>query len=59
MAGNPGFLGMRGTGDWATNQRPENWRETILYLYPNGAAPLTAILSMMGDEKTDDPVFLI
>ena len=57
MAGNPGFLGMRGTGDWATNQRPENWRETILYLYPNGSAPLTAILSMMGDEKTDDPVF--
>jgi len=57
VAGNPGFLGMRGTGDWATNQRPENWRETILYLYPNGSAPLTAILSMMGDEKTDDPVF--
>ena len=57
MAGNPGFLGMRGTGDWATNQRPENWRETILYLYPNGSAPLTAIMSMLGDEKTDDPVF--
>ena len=57
MAGNPGFLGMRGTGDWATNQRPENWRETILYLYPNGSAPLTAIMSKLRDEKTDDPVF--
>lgn len=57
MAGNPGFLGMRGTGDWATNQRPENWRETILYLYPNGSAPLTAILSKLREEKTDDPVF--
>lgn len=51
------FLGMRGTGDWVTNQRPENWREMILYLYPNGQAPLTALLSMMGSEKTDDPTF--
>jgi hypothetical protein len=51
------FLGMRGDGDWVANQRPENWREQILYLYPNGMAPLTAILSMMGSEKVDDPRF--
>lgn len=51
------FLGMRGTGDWVTNQRPENWRETILYLYPNGKAPLTAIMSMLKSESTDDPHF--
>ena len=51
------FLGMRGTGDWVTNQRPENWRQQILYLYPNGMAPLTAILSMMGSESVDDPRF--
>lgn len=51
------FLGMRGNGDWVTNQRPENWRQQILYLYPNGMAPLTAILSMMGSESTDDPNF--
>ena len=51
------FLGMRGSGDWAPNERPENWRETILYLYPNGSAPLTAMTSMMGSERTDDPVF--
>ena len=49
------FMGMRGTGDWVTNQRPENWRQEILYLYPNGDAPLTAMLSMMGNESTDDP----
>jgi len=49
------FLGMRGTGDWVTNQRPENWRQQILYLYPNGTAPLTAMLSMMGNESTNDP----
>ncbi|MBU2051343.1 MAG: DUF5309 domain-containing protein [Gammaproteobacteria bacterium] len=52
-----GFLGMRGTGDWATDERPLNWRQGILYLYPNGMAPLTAILSKMGEEKVDDPQF--
>jgi hypothetical protein len=51
------FLGMRGTGDWVTDQRPKNWRQQILYLYPNGSAPLTAILSMMGSESVDDPEF--
>ena len=52
-----GFLGMRGTGDWATDQRPKNWRETILFLYPNGKMPLTAIMSKMKSEKTDDPQY--
>lgn len=51
------FLGMRGTGDWVANQRPENWREAILYLYPNGKAPLTAIMAAMSSEKTTDPIF--
>lgn len=51
------FVGMRGTGDWATDQRPLNWREMILYLYPNGMAPLTAIMSKMGSTKVDDPQF--
>ena len=51
------FLGMRGDGDWATDQRPKNWRESILRRYPNGSAPLTAILSKMGSEKVDDPEY--
>lgn len=51
------FLGMRGNGDWATDQRPKNWRQKILQLYPNGDAPLTAILSMMKNESTDDAEF--
>ncbi len=51
------FLGMRGNGDWATDQRPKNWRETILFLYPNGSMPLTAIMSKMKSEKTDDPQY--
>jgi len=51
------FLGMRGTGDWVDDQRPESWRQQILYLYPNGMAPLTAILSMMGSTRVTDPRF--
>ena len=51
------FLGMRGNGDWVADQRPLNWRQQILKLYPNGSAPLTAILSMMGSESVDDPQF--
>ena len=52
-----GFLGMRGTGDWATDQRPKNWREVVLYEYPNGSAPVTAVMSKLGSEKVDDPEF--
>jgi len=51
------FMGMRGNGDWADNQRPENWREAILHEFPNGDAPITAITSMMQSESTDDPIF--
>lgn len=51
------FLGMRGNGDWTTNQRPYNWRQKMLMLYPNGKLPLTGILSMMKSEQTDDPKF--
>lgn len=51
------FLGMRGTGDWVADQRPLNWRQQILKLYPNGMAPLTAILSMINSESVDDPQF--
>ncbi|MCK5021262.1 MAG: hypothetical protein KAS32_29900, partial [Candidatus Peribacteraceae bacterium] len=51
------FLGMRGDGDWATDQRPKNWREVILHRFPNGSAPLTAILSMMGSESVNDPEY--
>ena len=46
-----------GTGDWVADQRPMNWRQQILKLYPNGQAPLTAILSMMGSKMVDDPQF--
>lgn len=51
------FMGMQGTGDFTADDRPKNWREAILRLYPNGDAPLTAIMSKMASESTDDPEF--
>lgn len=52
------FLGMRGTGDYTVpDQRPKNYRDTILMLYPNGTAPLTAMLAKLPSESTDDPEF--
>lgn len=51
------FLGMRGSGDWSSDERPKNWRQQILRLYPNGSMPITGITSKMGSEKTDDPEF--
>jgi len=52
-----GFLGSRGTGSWGTDERPKNFRETILKRKPNGSAPLTAFLAKLRSEKTDDPEF--
>ena len=52
------FLGLRGTGDWASDQRPKHWRDMILRLYPNGTAPLTALTARMASESVDDPEFI-
>lgn len=46
-------LGLRGTGEFSTDEKPLNWREGILYLYPNGEAPLTGVLSMCESQKTN------
>ena len=51
------FYGMRGTGDWVTDQREMNWRKAILRQYPNGDAPLTAMMSMMKSEVTTSSQF--
>jgi len=51
------IAGMRGTGDWATDERPKNFREMILWRNPNGSAPLTALMSKMRSESTDDPEY--
>lgn len=54
----PSIAGLRGTGDWATDERPKNFREMILWRQPNGMAPLTALMSKMKKETTDDPEFV-
>lgn len=51
------FVGMRGTGDWVNDQRPLDWRETMLFLYPNGKMPLTGIMSKQKKEATTDAEF--
>jgi hypothetical protein len=53
----PAIAGLRGTGDWATDERPKNFRETILWRDPNGMTPLTGLLAKMGSQATDDPEF--
>jgi len=49
--------GLRGTGDWAVDQRPKNFREFILYRNPNGTAPIFALMSKVQKLSTNDPEF--
>lgn len=49
--------GLRGTGDWGTDERPKSFRESILWLEPNGNTPLTAMMGMASSESVDDPEF--
>ena len=51
------FAGLRGTGSFGTDERPKNFREMILWMAPNGKAPLFALSSRMKKEATDDPEF--
>lgn len=51
------IAGLRGTGDWGTDERPKNFREMILWLQPNGQTPLTALMSRMKTASTNDPEF--
>lgn len=51
------IAGLRGTGDWATDERPKNFRELILWRNPNGSAVMTALLARMKSESVDDPEF--
>src|SRR3972149_4879287 len=52
------ILGLRDTKSYGdAGFRFENWRRTILYSFPNGAAPLTALLSLLRSEDTNDPIY--
>lgn len=53
-----GFAGIRGNGDWGTDERPKDFRESILWLNPNGAAIFTALSSKMAKpEACNDPEY--
>lgn len=49
------FAGLRGSGSFGADERPKNFREMILWLEPNGMAPLFALTSKMGSEALNDP----
>jgi len=51
------FAGTRGSGDWGTDERPKNFREGILWLNPNGSAPLFAMMSKSRKQSVNDPEF--
>jgi len=48
------ILGLKGTGKFATGERPEDWHSGILYLWPMGKAPLLALMSKARKEKASD-----
>lgn len=52
-----GIAGLRGTGNWGTDERPKNFREGILRFNPNGTAPIFALTSKAKKRSVDDPEF--
>ncbi|KKL16903.1 hypothetical protein LCGC14_2490890, partial [marine sediment metagenome] len=49
--------GLRGTGDWGSDERPKNFREMILWRNPNGTSPIFALMSRVQKESVNDPEF--
>ena len=49
--------GLRGTGDWATDERPKDFRESILFRNPQGSAPIFALTSKAKKRIVTDPQF--
>jgi hypothetical protein len=45
-----GIAGLRGTGDWGTDERPKSFHEGILRFNPNGTAPIFALSSRQRNE---------
>lgn len=52
-----GIAGLRGTGDWGTDERPKSFREGILRFNPNGTAPIFALSSKARKRTVTDPEF--
>jgi hypothetical protein len=49
--------GLRGTGNWGTDERPKSFAGTVLKLNPNGTAPIFALTDKAGKQSVDDPEF--
>jgi len=52
-----GVAGLRGSGDWGTDERPKNFREGILRFNPRGTAPIFALTGKAGERTVDDPEY--
>lgn|SRR5262245_17407849 len=52
-----GIAGLRGTGDWSTDERPKSFRENILFFNPNGTAPIFALTSKGRKKSVTDPEY--
>lgn len=52
-----GIAGLRGSGDWGTDERPKSFREGILRFNPNGTAPIFALSSKAKKRSVTDPEF--
>lgn len=52
-----GVAGLRGTGDFGTDERPKNFREMILFVNANGQAPIFALSARAKKKTVDDPEF--
>lgn len=49
--------GLRGTGNFGTDERPKNFRESILFTGPKGSAPIFALSSKAGSKNVSDPEY--
>src|SRR6266404_203280 len=52
-----GVGGLRGTGDFGTDERPKDFRDKILVFNPNGEAPIFALTAKAGKRVVKDPEF--
>src|SRR5262245_20900375 len=52
-----GIAGLRGTGDFGTDERPKSFREGILKFNPNGESPIFALTAKAGKFTIKDPEF--
>lgn len=49
--------GLRGTGNFGTDERPKDFRESILFLKPNGDAPIFGLTSKTQKSVVTDPEY--